>query len=271
MHDFPMLDVSAHTLSSLKEWFDGEIKAIAAGTVDGGDLLSAAKNAAKEADALSSPEYIQSYYRSLLYNYAAEKYRAATDYTKAGKYFHYAGHGLRSLEEYNRAAKAYMNSGQCYRLAANLAAKSGDKRKKLDLLGDAIRSYRRAKGVWSDVGNYDDAGVAFWEEQKLFEKREFAANKLKGIGVALWGWTTGYGESFWRWGATVAAGIVLFALLNMAVTKIAPGDALQRSVQRMLLLSAPGNTVWLEVTQAAYSYFMLGLGLAIITRKFGPR
>lgn len=245
--------------------------------------LAQAEKFKSDADLLFAGDYLRVYRQSLLYFCCAASLEAVAEsmenddekrielYSRAGEIFHFSGHSYRSLEEYRRSGTAYNQSGRCYKLAISLQEKMHKPKVQIrEKLSYAIRSFRRAKGVWSDVGDYDMAGKAFFNEQKLVEKKLRSENLLKGVAFGIWGIITGYGESFQNWGATLLVSVLLFAVAYW-VTGFDLLQSLSLSIQRAFLIANPIGNQLLFLLQVAYSYFILGLGLALIIRRFGPR
>jgi tetratricopeptide (TPR) repeat protein len=245
--------------------------------------LSKAEKFKSDADTLFPGDYLRVFRQSLLYFSCAASLEAVADclegddeqrislYSQAGKMFHFSGHSYRNLEEYRRSGIAYNESGRCYVTAARLQERLNKPQEQIrKIVSDAVRSYRRAKGVWSDVGDYDMAGKAFFSEQKLWQKKLKSENWMRGTIFGLWGIITGYGESLRNWIITLILSVLVFALANW-VSGIDPLEALSLSIQRSFLIANPIGNRALLLVQTAYSYFILGLGLAIIVRRFGPR
>ncbi|MDG6985138.1 MAG: hypothetical protein JRM73_00120 [Nitrososphaerota archaeon] len=282
--------MSAETPDTLKKEFQPYLdelseevakgKSVVKGSPD--VFVARAEKFKTDADLLFPATYLGSYRQSFLYYSSAASYEAVADcldddakriqyYTMAGRIYHFSGHGFRGLEEYRRSGIAYNKSGRCYVEAVGLLQKHGRPKSEVqELMSDAIRSYRRAKGVWSDVGDYDMAGKAYFNEQRTLQRKLTSESWPKGFAFGFWGIVTGYGESIQNWGITFILSVFAFGFANWA-TGLDLAQALNLSVQRSFLVASPSGNEGLLLLQIAYSYFILGLGLTILIRRFGPR
>lgn len=253
----------------------------------------------RRANGLFPEEYLRLFHQAALYEAAGTVYERLAEqeksrylpsedlFCKAGKAYHFAGHAYRGLEDYRKAGEAYEKSGECYMKAAlekppvQKKDHTSEASRRNNPLPAAIRSFSRAKGVWDDVGDYDKAGNAYFFEQRLMVELTRMDNGVKGIALRVWGGITGHGESIPSWFAALLAIMLAFAAIRW-LSGINPEalQALRSSLQATLLMPGDVSTVtprveivraWIDIVQAGLSYFMLGLGIAIIVRKFSPR
>jgi len=192
-------------------------------------------------------------------------------FDKAGLYYHFAGHAFRKQEEYQWAGESYMKSGHCFEREADLQVKlMMAKERIIGSYGNAIRAFRRAKGVFSEVGDYDLSGRAYYVEQRLISKKLWKDDRLGWFVHSFWGYLTGYGESFRRWFLAYLLGLFVFTVVyyfsGMGVL-----GALLLSAERSLLIAGGQGNLILLLGQTFYSYIVLGLGLTLIARRMQSR
>lgn len=252
-------------------------------------LLEAAAGMDERAKALFPQEYLRLFHQAALYEARGVLYEhlaiklgrsspaCAQAYHRAGEAYHFAGHAYRGLEDYRKAGLCYEKSADCHSAIVREKRRTPtpDDKRRAEPLPAAIRSFSRAKGVWDDAGDYETAGRVYFEEQRLRVEQAYADAPLKGLALKLWGAVTGYGERIDRWGASLLVMVLLFAALRRALG----GESgfwgpLQSSIQSTLLMPGAGphgGAAWLDILQTACSYFMLGIGVSVIVRKFSPR
>ena len=110
--------------------------------------------------------------------------------------FHFAGHVFREIGQLNRAADAYLRSG--------LIGVTNPEPSQL-----AIRSFARAKMLFSDVGENDKSDELHrmeWETRRLFNKRP------KKSFLTIWKITSLYGTSIKRWFCCIIIFTIFFTL-----------------------------------------------------------
>jgi tetratricopeptide (TPR) repeat protein len=234
----------------------------------------------READELFSQEGPISRYRmAFRYQAAARIFQELAEsssdavrrigyYGQAGLLYHFAAHGFRKEEEYRWAGEAYERSGDCFQKEMKLYAPN--QAAEIRAGENAVRAYARAMRTYGDVGDFALSGKAYLEEQKLLQGLLFKKDFKRGLARAIWGLMTGYGESVWRWFCAYVLGILVFALANSAAG-LCPVQALSVSIERSLLISGTETDSLLLISQFAYSYFNLGLGLTLIVRKMSSR
>ena len=188
-------------------------------------------------------------------------------YSRAGSLYHFAGHAFRRVEEYRWSGETYTKSGECFE--KEMHSKGESRKAFIDAAENSIRAYRRAKGVFSEVGDYGLSGRAYLKEQKVMQELLFKTDLPKGILFWLWGIFSGYGESALRWFMGYLLGLGVFGLFNtLAGMGLLQGFYV--SFERSLLIAGQAND-GLLVVQFAYSYFILGLGLTLIVRRMTAR
>lgn len=190
---------------------------------------------------------------------------------EAGNILHFAGHTFRKQEEFKWAGESYQQSGYAFEECAKLQARSGEEREKIVKSYDnAIRSFSRAKGTFSAVGDYHLSGKCYYEEQKAMTAKLFYQRSPVYILRILWAYITGYGESFWRWFISYVVGFGAFTVVYL-LDGLTLVSSFQTSFAHSLLIPLFLGNTWLSMIQYVYSYFVLGFALTIIGRKMQSR
>lgn len=202
-------------------------------------------------------------------NQEQDKLKRTLLFRRAGNLYHFAGHAFRRVEEYRWSGETYTKAGECFEKEMKEFGK-GDKARFVQACESSVRAYRRSKGVYAEVGDYNPSGRAYLIEQKLVQTLLFETNPLKGILFWVWGIFSGYGESVLRWFGGYLLGLFGFAFLN-ALGGADVESALYVSLERSLLISNSTAGGALLVAQIAYSYFILGLGFTLVVRRMTGR
>jgi len=199
------------------------------------------------------------------------------DAEKATRYYHYAGHAIKRIEQFNQAAKAYGKAGLLYKyLEIDLRSSSTDK-------NFIIRSLARAKTCLEEVGEIEKAEKTYLLEQNL----RYSQRHYKGV-LFFWKHITCFGTSFWRWLIVYMSFIsLLFIGFHFLHKKnlIDPSNSLAWTNWLDSLFYTFKNSFslgstfvvegWiaklLQTINILFSYLMIGLGVAMITRYVKSR
>ncbi|MDG7043223.1 MAG: hypothetical protein JRM98_03805 [Nitrososphaerota archaeon] len=236
-------------------------------------LLNAASRLRSDADGLfMKDDLVSRYHTAFKYRLAAELTERAAGLLKdenldllnsAGDLYHFAGHAFRRIEEFRWAGDAYAKSGECF---MREMLKLNGRKMFIDSYEKSIRAYRRAKVVYTEVGDYSQAGRMFFLEQGLIQKKLSRTNPIEAALFMAWGIMSGYGESIRRWFVGYILGVALFGMIYLhGGTGVL--QAFYVSFGRSLLMNTTSLGGPIMLLQFAYSYFNLGLGLTIIVRR----
>ena len=209
----------------------------------------------------------------------AKYYYENNNKEKSGDYFHKAAHLLKSTNYTNQAARAYGCAGselkEYFKISHDI--------KKLKL---AVRSFGQSKICFYNTGDSDKSEKMYIEEQKTkIDLLQYQFNfglLLKLLSLKLWRFSSNFGTSFFRWFCIAGGFIIFFSILynilhyykyliaknwNLYLSPV------YFSVMTISTLGYGENYSTTNLSQLVIifniviGYFLLGLGIGIITRK----